>query len=333
MALELGGPSEPKDEEDFEPALETPIDMRPDLSAIGLVEHEKGVVEDTYENRQVLRGASYTWDSVYSQTGQPTGLIAARSAEQTRERRVMSLQEKKPLLTDPRDMNSDYLMGLDLIVDDTAIKITPPWVVGATRKWLQEQERGGPSSDKRAPAARPHRCKVVKGDGVRCMLWSSGRIKDDGLCRIHLRTVRKPGEDVERARRKLMQSAPYAVDVLEQLMETAESEPVRLKASTEILDRAGVRAGMDLNIDVEVTDARSPGQIVQERLMRLAEGAQRTQRLLDIVEAARAEEDVQDAEVVEESTAAAAQGKIFTSTEEDGETAASDFDEEEMKDV
>jgi hypothetical protein len=115
-------------------------------------------------------------------------------------------------------------------------------------------------------------------------------------------------------------------------METAESEPVRLKASTEILDRAGVRAGMDLNIDVEVTDARSPGQIVQERLMRLAEGAQRTQRLLDIVEAARAEEDVQDAEVVEESTAAA-QGKIFTSTEEDGETAASDFDEEEMKDV
>jgi hypothetical protein len=129
-----------------------------------------------------------------------------------------------------------------------------------------------------------------------------------------------------------MQSAPYAVDVLEQLMETAESEPVRLKASTEILDRAGVRAGMDLNIDVEVTDARSPGQIVQERLMRLAEGAARTQRLLDVVEAARAEEDVQDAEVVEESTAAA-QGKIFTSTEEDGETAASDFDEEEMKDV
>jgi hypothetical protein len=129
-----------------------------------------------------------------------------------------------------------------------------------------------------------------------------------------------------------MQSAPYAVDVLEQLMETAESEPVRLKASTEILDRAGVRAGMDISLDLEVTDARSPGQIVQERLMRLAEGAARTQRLLDVVEAARAEEDVQDAEVVEESTAAA-QGKIFTSTEEDGETAASDFDEEEMKDV
>ena len=333
MALELGGSSEPKEDEDFEPALETPVDLRPDLSAIGLVEHERGVVEDTYENRQALRAASFNWDAVYSQTGQPTGLISARSAEQTRERRIMSLQEKKPLLTDPRDMNSDYLTGLDLIVDDTAIKITPPWVVGATRKWLEEQERGGPVSAKRAPAARPHRCKVVKGDGVRCMLWSSGRIKDDGLCRIHLRTVRKPGEDVERARRKLMQSAPYAVDVLEQLMESAESEPVRLKASTEILDRAGVRAGMDLNIDVEVTDARSPGQIVQERLMRLAEGAQRTQRLLDIVEAARDAEDVQDAEVVEESEAAARKTEEIFTPQEDGATAASDFDEDEMKDL
>jgi hypothetical protein len=55
--------------------------------------------------------------------------------------------------------------------------------------------------------------------------------------------------------------------------------------------------------------------------------------LLDIVEAARAEEDVQDAEVVEESAAAAQQDiKIFT-PEEDGETAASDFDEDEMKDL
>ena len=333
MALELSS-GKPSEEEDNEPALETPIDLRPDLSAIGLVEHERGVVEDSYENRQALRSAQFTWDAVYTQTGSPTGLIAARSAEQTRERRVLSLNEKKPLLTDPRDLNSDYLTGLDLIVDDSAIKVTPPWVVGSTRKWLEEQERGGPLTPKRAPAAKPHRCKTMKSDGLRCMLWSSGRIKDDGLCRVHLRTVRKPGEDVERARRKLMQSAPYAVDVLEQLMESAESEPVRLKASTEILDRAGVRAGMDLNIDVEVTDGRSPAQILQERLGRLAEGAARTQRLIDAV---GAPEEIQDAEVVEESAAAAPQpDKIFTPTDEktdDGETAASDFDDEELKDI
>lgn len=261
------------EEEDREPALETPVDLRPDLTVLGLQEVEKGVVEDTYENRQVLRQASYTWDTVYSSTGVPTGLIAARSPEQLKERRMLSLADKKILLTDPKNLNSDYITGLELIIDDETVRATPPWVVGATKAWLKEQDEGGPKSPNRAPAALPHRCSVVKSDGLRCMLWSSGRLKDGGLCRVHLRFARKSGEDIERARRKLIQSAPYAVDVLEELMENATSEPVRLKASTEILDRAGVRGGMDIGLDVEVKDARSPAQIVAERLARLAEGA------------------------------------------------------------
>ena len=262
-----------REEEDFEPALDTPTDLRPDLSLIGLDEIERGVVEDTAENRRVLRGAHMAWDAVYSQTGRPTGLIAARTVEQLKERRLLSIVEKRPLLTEPDKNNSDYLTGLDLLVDDAACRITPPWVIGATKAYVAEKEQGGPKSARRAPAALPHRCRIIKDDGIRCMLWSSGRVKDDGLCRIHLKTQRKPGEDVERARRKLMQSAPYAVDVLEEMMETAISEPVRLKAASEILDRAGVRGGMDIGVDVEVTDSRSPAQIVAERLARLAAGA------------------------------------------------------------
>lgn len=291
--------SEPVEEESSEPLLETPTDMRPDLAALGLQEHERGVVEDTYENRQILRQAKLNWDAVYDQQGKPTGLISARSQEQNRERRILALNEKKPLLVDADDKNSEYLTGLDLLVDETACRITPPWVVNSTRAYLKEQENGGPSNPRRAPLALPHRCRTVKSDGIRCMLWSSGRIKDDGLCRIHLRSQRKPGEDVERARRKLMQSAPYAVDVLEELMETATSEPVRLKASSEILDRAGVRGGMDIGLDVEVTDSRTPAQIVQERLARLAAGAA---RVIDVA----GELEVQDAEVVEDSESVAA---------------------------
>jgi hypothetical protein len=260
--------------EDTEPAIETPHEMRPDLSAIGLVEHERGVVEDTYENRAALRQNKMNWDPVYTQTGAPTGLIAARTLEQTKGRRLLSLAEKRPLMTDPESVNSDYLTGLDLIVDERACALTPPWVIGATRHYLREQEEGGPPpGSRRVPKALPHRCRITKTDGIRCMLWSSGRIKDDGLCRIHLRVQRKPGEDVERARRKLMQAAPYAVDVLEDLMENAVSEPVKLKASTEILDRAGLRGGMELDVGLEVTDSRSPAMIVAERLQRLAEGA------------------------------------------------------------
>jgi len=109
---------------------------------------------------------------------------------------------------------------------------------------------------------------------VRCMLWSSGRIKDDGLCRIHLRSVkRRPGDDIERARAKLTQAAPYAVDVLEDLMQNAVSEPVKLKASTEILDRAGVRGGVEFDANVKVIDDRPAAQIIAERLNRLAGGA------------------------------------------------------------
>ena len=297
----------PPEEEDHEPAHDTPIDLRPDLSDLGLLEAERGVVEDTYENRNALRRAHFTWDPVYSQTGAPTGLIAARSPEQLKERRLLSLVEKKPLLVDPSNVNGDYLTGLDLLVDDDACKLSPPWVIASTRSWVKEQDEGGPSSPNRAPLGMPHRCSRIKSDGVRCMLWASGRIKDGGLCRMHLKSVRKPGEDVERARRKLMQSAPYAVDVLEELMENATVEQVRLKASTEILDRAGVRGGMDLSVDLEVTDARSPGQIVAERLARLAEGARSMQErfALETEQAEQAEEEqeqIQEAVVVEESS-------------------------------
>ena len=273
------------------PQVDAPIDFRPDLSLHGIMEHEKGVCEDTYENRALLRKALLNWDPVYDQSGKPTGLIAARSKEATKERRLLSLVEKRPLLVDPKNNNSDYMTGLGLLLDETASAIVPPWVIGASRAWQSEQENG-PKSPNRAAAALPHRCRMIKTDGIRCLLWSSGRIKDDGLCRIHLRVQRKPGEDVERARKKLIQAAPYAVDVLEDLMENAESEPVRLKASTEILDRAGLRSGMDINLDVEVTDVRSASAVIAERLQRLAAGAASM--------AAAAEANIIEGEVVED---------------------------------
>lgn len=323
---------EPKEEEDLEPAVDTPLDLRPDLSAIGMVEMERGVVEDTYENRQILRGALMNWDPVYSQTGQPTGLIAARSQEQMKERRVLSLVEKKPLLVDPLNNNSDYLTGLDLVVDDTACRITPPWVIGATKAWQKEQVDGGPKSGKRAPAALPHRCRIVKGDGLRCMLWSSGRLKDDGLCRVHLRGQRKPGEDVERARKKLMQSAPYAVDVMEELMESAISEPVRLKAAAEILDRAGVRGGVDIGVDVQVIDGRSPAEIVLDRLNRLRQGAANTAILLgrtvDVNDADVIDAEVEYVEILPQEETASAEVKNTDDTTVESEAiTAEELDE------
>jgi hypothetical protein len=135
------------------------------------------------------------------------------------------------------------------------------------------------------------------------MLWSSGRPADDGYCRIHLGSLqRRPGEDVERARAKLTQAAPYAVDVLEDLMENAASEPVRLKASTEILDRAGVRGGVEFDANININDGRPAAQIVAERLERLAAGAIEVAAKLSEagITLPKSNNDIIDAEVVEE---------------------------------
>ena len=98
-------------------------------------------------------------------------------------------------------------------------------------------------------------------------MWASGRLKDDGLCRYHLKFNRRPGGDIERARQKIVQSAPYAVDKLEELLD-AQSEPVQLKAATEILDRAGVRGGIELNVEVE-SNGPAPHEIIAARMEQL----------------------------------------------------------------
>lgn len=305
MSIEpLNFADESKDEEKPELQVESAVSMRPDLSTFGIDEVERGICQDTYENRAILRRNKMGWDSVYASNGVPTGLIQARSPEMDKARRILSLSEKKPILVDPDHMNSDYLTGYDLLAESASDYLVPPWVLGATKGYIKEQEAGGPPPGKKKPAALPHRCKAIKDDGIRCMMWSSGRLQDDGYCRVHLGSIqRKPGEDIERARAKLTQAAPYAVDVLEELMENAASEPVRLKASTEILDRAGVRGGVEFDANVNINDGRSPAQIIAERLQRLAGGAVEIAARLSesgIEITARDESDIQDAEIIEE---------------------------------
>ena len=288
--LEITPPEEIKPEIE----IDEPVNIRPDLSEIGIVEIERGVCEDTFENRSLLRKANMGWDTVYSTNGVPTGLIMGRSQDMATQRRLLSLAEKRPVLVKPDDVNSDYLTGFDLLIEPQAEHIVPAWVMGATKMWRKEQN-DPIVSDKRKPTYLPHRCNTIKDDGIRCMLWSSGRPKDDGLCRVHLRHIsKKPGEDIERARRKIMQAAPYAVDMLEDLMQNAVSEPVKLKASTEILDRAGIRGGIELDASVSVHDARPAAQVIAERLERLKNNALDT--AVELVN-----DGVSDAQAIEEA--------------------------------
>jgi len=300
--------------------VDLPVSARADLTELGIDELDRGICEDTFDNRRTLRRSNLVWETVYNQDGSTSGLLKVRSAESTKERRIQSLAEKRPILVTPTDNNSDYLTGLDLLAEEATDYLVPPWVLGATRKYLKEQEEGGPSSPKRQPAAQPHRCRQIKFDGIRCMLWATGVPKDDGLCRVHLRNLKhKTSDDIERAREKLTQAAPFAVDKLEELMEFAESEPVALKAATEILDRAGVRGGVEIDTNVNV-EMRPAAEIIAERLDRLAAGAIQT--------AARLAEDnsVIDAEVVEDDAAPSA---TFDEVTEDEQRPAATTSERE----
>lgn len=274
--------------------IDTPISDRADLTELGIEELDKGICEDTYENRGILRRSRLVWETVYNQDGSSAGLLKVRSAESVKERRIQSLAEKKPILDNPNDNNSEYLTGLGLLAEEASDYLVPPWVVNATRLYLKEQETGQ-LNPKRQPLAQPHRCRQIKTDGIRCMLWSTGRPKDDGLCRVHLRSLKnRPTDDLERARAKLTQAAPYAVDKLEEMMEFAESEPVKLKAATEILDRAGIRGGVEIDTNVNV-DVRPAADVIQERLERLAAGAAATAATLH-----EGGNKIIDAEIVEE---------------------------------
>jgi hypothetical protein len=282
--------------------IDTPINLRPDLSLHGIEETDRGVCLDTFENRSALRRAKFNWLPVYALNGVPTGLIQALSPEMQSQQRLLSLDEKIAILSEPDDKNSDYITGYNLIAESAADYIAPPWVLGATRAWARQQNSGELAHGKKE-LPLPKRCKAIKDDGIRCQLWSGGRGADDGLCRVHLGSLRnKPTDSVERARSRLTQATPTAVDVLEQLMDSAESEPVKLKAATEILDRAGIRAGIDINTDVTL-DVRPAASIIAERLQRLATNAIEAQRRFEATqepETVIVEEQVEDAEVVED---------------------------------
>ena len=113
MSTDVNLFGDPLEEEKPVIEIDEPINLRPDLSTYGIIEVERGVCEDTFENRKLLRNGKMGWDTVYSSNGVPTGLIMARSMEMAKERRMLSLSEKKPIMVDADSINSDYLTGLD----------------------------------------------------------------------------------------------------------------------------------------------------------------------------------------------------------------------------
>jgi hypothetical protein len=102
---------------------------------------------------------------------------------------------------------------------------------------------------------------------------------------------------VEAAKLRLIEDADLAVDTLFELIKVGTADQVRLGAAKEILDRSGIKGGVDVN--VEITNNVSAADEIKKKLTLMAErmGADTKQaeedRLEDLgeTEVAEPEED------------------------------------------
>src|SRR5690606_17130066 len=115
------------------------------------------------------------------------------------------------------------------------------------------------------------RCTVIKKNGKRCERWS---LRGATVCHAHggrLKNVKEHAEAVvEGARMRLIGLSDLAIDQLEDLVQNASAEKIRLDAAKDILDRNGVKGAMEINVEVQHTESAA------DRLAsRLAEAAER----------------------------------------------------------
>jgi hypothetical protein len=135
-----------------------------------------------------------------------------------------------------------------------------------------------PATWKRATLGAPVpvvRCTYIFPDsharpGEQCRRWSlRGALK----CYKHggnLENVRQHAEAVvEAARLRLIGNTDEAVDWLMDLGRNSTSDAVRLKAATEVLDRSGVRGGVE--VDVQHTVNQDPAEVLRAKLEKLRE--------------------------------------------------------------
>lgn len=148
------------------------------------------------------------------------------------------------------------------------------------------------------------RCSAIKKDGTRCKRWSlrgyhkckshagPGALMPDGNVNKYREAV------IESARLRLLDMADEALDTIWQLAQPGTAEAIRLKAATEVLDRAGVRGGFEIDVQGEITVSATDE--IRKRLEGLKEGAQEVAKMR-AAQVTDPEADIVDGEVLEDS--------------------------------
>lgn len=140
------------------------------------------------------------------------------------------------------------------------------------------------------------RCYYVRPDGTRCKRFGikgtglNGRTNNKAMCFTHggsLPAVQAAAKaHVEAARMRLIENADLAIDTLLSLTAADTPSQVRLKASTEILDRIGLKGGADVTVDVN------------HNVSYADELSKKMKQIRERLEPEEVEEDIVEAEVV-----------------------------------
>ena len=148
--------------------------------------------------------------------------------------------------------------------------------VGATDPDDDGTDKFTPSLSQPLPSFQ---CVYVDPAGERCELEGVvGLNPQQAVCRIHIRSVGKDKgaslraqakAQVEAAKLRLTQDTNLAIETIESLLLPGTPDAIRLKAATEILDRAGIRGGVEIDLGVE--HKQDPMDEVRRRLVRLVE--------------------------------------------------------------
>jgi hypothetical protein len=105
--------------------------------------------------------------------------------------------------------------------------------------------------------------------GERCRKWS---LRGTTVCKNHGAQLPNVQEHamaiVESARMRLFGMADDAVEVMYDLIQEGKSDQIRLKAAENILNRAGIKDAIDINVEVSHNENPSDSILKQLQIMR-----------------------------------------------------------------
>lgn len=166
-----------------------------------------------------------------------------------------------------------YRRGMD---ESLALVATGSGSAGESEDW----EIGDWFTPRPSRPLHSTRCEAIsRTSGQRCRKWAvigfSKCSKHSGVAQLtNLAQYRE--RVIEAARLQLLEAAGDAIETLIRIRDDEAAPPaVRIKAASELLDRAGVHRGAELTISASTSAGPSPSEIIRERLNRLAAASQR----------------------------------------------------------